>query len=206
MKGLAGRTAVLAAALLTFGSLRLSAQVFFQGTATGCFFPVAGACAGSAGTSWMGLTYTDGAFEGTTSLPQNNLNIGGTATRNFGNLAVAGDAFDYTNVPFLLLITFTAPGGVTPAAVYAASLYGSVTQTDWGGITLDFDNTPQLFSWDNGTQSGRFTLAVNDVDVTAGQDAYLTGKVVASPEPGTMILLASGIAGLVPAYRRRRKR
>jgi len=205
MKALAVRIAVLATTLAV-GSSQLEAQLYFQGTSTGCFFPVAGACAGSAGTAWMGLSFTGGVFQGTTAPPQNNLNVGGTATRNFGNLAVSGTPFNYVDVPFLLMISFSAPSGVSPSAIYAASLYGSVRMADWGGVTLDFDNTPKVFSWNNGTESGTFTLSVNDVDVTAGSDAYLTGKIVASPEPGTMLLVASGFAGLVPAYRRRRKR
>jgi hypothetical protein len=155
-----------------------------------------GFCAMSNGsTSVSHLTFSDVAsFGGTTS--SNQLSVG-----NFGTFSLANGTENYSAL-FTLFVNFTAPAGTTPnPGDFFASITGSVTGNS-GSLHVDFNNTPQLFTYAGGT----FTLALNDLDVSVGGSTNVSGFLIASPvpEPSTWAMIILGFMGVgFMAYRRR---
>lgn len=206
--------AALAAAVLASTA---SAQVTFTGYTNGCFYTGAVACAPEitpgARTDVLGpLSYANSTFNVVSTA--GSAAIGeAVATPNLNNLGsfslpFGPSAFNFAGNSFALNVFFTAPAGVAPTNLnYLATLTGSVSDNA-GGLFVDFDNTPQTFTYTGGS----FTLRVNDVSMTntgAGVNAVpVTGFVTLTsstvPEPGTYALMAAGLAGLFVTARRRR--
>jgi hypothetical protein len=159
-----------------------------------------------------GLTYVNAVFSATTAAGFRGFGAAPVAppTQNFNNLGAfsLGTApFTYTGNTFALRTTFTAPEGiaVTNTALFIATLTGTVTSNpSTGRVTLDFDNTPRLFTFTDancqgttlpGQQTtcgtGSFSFAVNDLEIDVGQLVALTGQITGAqqalstvPEPG----------------------
>ncbi|HUQ34319.1 MAG TPA: PEP-CTERM sorting domain-containing protein [Pyrinomonadaceae bacterium] len=154
------------------------------------------------------LTFAGNSFTGTTALGVGSLsgaNRLGTFTLATGPLqAVAGN--------FTMNVTFTAPTGIAggQGTSYTATISGSVSpNVGQGGVDIIFNNPTQTFTFNNGTTSGSFTLTVANLFVQSGQSANLTGGIRGSqspiPEPATMFLLGTGLAGVAAKIRKRRK-
>jgi hypothetical protein len=187
---------------LTFVSAPASASVLFTGSTQGCFGVGCNTFSTTAKDS-PNLNFTGSTFTNSTDT---TLAVGlGTFSLDNGNHV-------YTGGSFTLEVLFTDPVGVSPSAVFSASITGQVVPGQGGQngtASIDFDNTVHSFSWGGGP----FTLQVSDVSPFAlnnsnsiAGEIVLTSVAPAVPEPATWAMMMLGFAGVgFMAYRRRTK-
>ena len=220
-------TGLLALTIFTVGASAVRAdEVFFSGSTLGCFGP---GCVPGASATLLGLTYVNSTFSGTTAGGFLGIgNMPGTPNLdNLGSFALSSMPATY-NSTFTLRVTFSDPQGIAggPSTNYSATLTGQVITTDIGGVRLEFDQTPILFTFSDtncgattipGQQTtcgnGSFLFRVNDTSLSVGRITPLTGDIISAvvtpqgqpvPEPGALLLLGTGLTGLGAGLRRYR--
>lgn len=208
MKKVVGLFALAAAA----AAAPVHAQtVNFTGMTLGCFY-TAVVCAPTASSTLTGssLSFQQGTFNVTTAGGFVGVGNSPGLPNNFGTFSLPADITPQT-VPagtnFLLHIMFTAPAGVTPNPVPFMAVVTGTVAANTGGYFINFDNTARNITWTGG--SG--TVLVNDLSINntgPATSVEITGNITANqttvPEPSTVLLVASGLAGLAVTARRRR--
>jgi hypothetical protein len=188
---------------------------FATSTTMGCFSGTQ--CTPSSATS----STTDLTFQGSSfGQPSGISTVNGSLDLGLGSFTLTDHQTAFINTNFDSVITFTLPvyiaGG--QSTTFDAHVIGIVGRNLAGAVYINFDNTPQHFTFSNGTSSGSFDFSVSDIlfgvlgmngQSTVAWNGEVTNATISGgrstvPEPGSLALILS--SGLLPVAWRRLRR
>lgn len=214
MKNTYRAVVVLAAGLAGLTSPLHAQEVNFKGFTKGCFYSaLESGCAPGATSSQFFLTFLGSTFDVSTVNGMAGIGAapGAPNVNNLGSFSVTGDPASYTGAHFWLDVIFSTPTITNSTTVFTAALRGSVTANANGLVGIRFDPGSQIFDYTSGNETGNFTLWVNNLSITPGSTVALTGDIergltmTATPEPSSLVLMATGFAGCAVFVRKRRR-
>lgn len=139
-----------------------------------------------------GISFLPGSFSGVTS-------GGVVGFSNLGSFSLSTTPTTYSGVVDLQ-IAFSLPTGIAGGGTttFVANLFGNVSTTATGGVSIVFSNPTQTFTFSNGSGSGTFTFTVNSISINPGGTTAVSGFVTNAsftqiPEPSGIVLLGAGL-------------
>src|SRR5688572_15945266 len=198
-------------------------EVFIAGSTLGCFGV---GCTPQASFTGLGLTFSSSTFATTTTSGFSNLGgVANPGSNNLGTITMSTTPGNLAGQTFTLQITFTAPQGfvdsnpltVTYSITPFNMIGGVFLEPNPFSLTLNFNDLncePNPTGGTPGQQTtcgiGSFGLALFDIGINPGETMEIAGQIGGAqqqpiPEPTTMFLLGTGLAGVAVKMRKKLK-